>query len=84
MKNFRGDLSDFPGKKRNKMYRLNRKTAKKNATRTMNAKIKLKAGILVAIQIKAKSLRSYNFTDQAQKWLALIPKKERNPTRRVA
>jgi len=83
MKNSRDDLNDFPGKKRSKMYRLNRKIARRNVTRTMNARTRLKAGILIAIWIRAKNLKSYNFMDQAQKWPALIPKRERNLIKRV-
>jgi len=49
MKNSRDDLSDFPDKKKSKMYRLNRKIARRNATQTMSARTRLRADISVAI-----------------------------------
>jgi hypothetical protein len=63
------------------MYRLNRRIARRSAIRIMNAKIKLKIGTLLLTRTRARSSRSYNFMDQAQKWPVLIPKRERSLTR---
>lgn len=74
LKNFHVVPRDLAGKRKSKKYVLNRRIVKRSAILTLIVKMESE----VRMAMTAKSLGNCTFMELAQKWLDLIPKKERN------
>lgn len=80
LRNFPVVLRDLVVKKKSRKYLLSKRIVKRNVILTMIVKMELEINNMM-IKIIVKNLKNYSFMDLAQKWLDLIPKKEKNQTK---
>lgn len=80
LRNFPVVLRGLVVKKKSRKYLLSKRIVKRNVILTMIVKMELEINNMM-IKIIVKNLKNYSFMDLAQKWLDLIPKKEKNQTK---